>query len=171
MEEDKTQSKWIIAIISIIVVLILIFVAIYISGLDNEPEDIYPEDMVKITFEQTDGSSISFHCDVADDSEERQQGLMNVDYLDPKTGMLFIFESPREVAFWMKDTLIPLDIIFINETGYVLNVREAYPEPDTPDYLLVKYQSAGPVIWVVEINQGICAAQDIGPGSYFEIED
>ena len=166
MEEEKSQSKWIIAIISITIIIALIFLAIYING-SNEP---YPDGMVQVTFEQTDGSSVSFFCDVADDSLERQQGLMNVESLDPGTGMLFIFESPIEASFWMKDTLIPLDIIFINETGYVVNVLEADPEPGVPDSLLTRYESLEPVIWVVEIDQGICAAQGIGPGTRVVID-
>ena len=95
---------------------------------------------------------------------------MNRESLDNGTGMLFVFESPRTVSFWMKDTLIPLDIIFINETGYVVNIQEADPEPGVIDALLTRYPSDGPVLYVLEINQGISAAEGIVPGTYVDLE-
>ena len=117
-----------------------------------------------------DSGNITFKCDLANTSEERQIGLMNRESMEQDEGMVFVFDSPLEVSFWMKDTLIPLDIIFINETGHIVNIAEAAPEPDVSDSLLTRYPSDGPILWVVEINQGICAAEGIVPGTYIEID-
>ncbi len=161
---EEKSVPW--AIMAVIIVIVIIFATIYF----NLPGEETPDNIATVTFE-TDGEEIIFNCDVADNYTERQQGLMNVESLDPGNGMLFVFESPIEASFWMKDTLIPLDIIFVNETGYVVNIEEAEPEPDVPDALLTRYESLEPVIWVVEINQGICATRGIGPGSHVTIDD
>jgi len=130
-----------------------------------DQNDIFPS----ATFVLPDGN-MTFFCEIADTIEERQEGLMNRESLDNNTGMLFVFDSSLNVEFWMKNTLIPLDIIFINETGHVVNVEEAYPEPDTPDNLLERYESNGPILWVLEINQGICAENEIGPGTFVKLK-
>ena len=67
-----------------------------------------------------------FSVELARTPEERARGLMFREYLDADKGMLFIFENEGEHAFWMKNTLIPLDIIWINSTGSVVFIS-----PDT----------------------------------------
>lgn len=66
---------------------------------------------------------------IAQTEEEKEQGLQNVESLKPNEGMLFDYseELPTELSFWMKDTLVPLDIIFINEKGIVIQVSEGKP--------------------------------------------
>ncbi len=174
MEEEKVFGKGHIFII--IIVSILIFAAIALSMSQILHNDLNTSDLpqnntyeANATFVLPSGN-ISFNCELADTSEERQEGLMNRESLDNDTGMLFVFESPTTVSFWMKDTLIPLDIIFINATGYVVNIEEAYPEPGVNDNLLTRYPSDGPVLYVLEINQGICAEEGIVPGTYVELE-
>ncbi len=108
---------------------------------------------------------ISFRCEVADTYSERNQGLMYREELEPDRGMLFVFEEPRVVSFWMKNTLIPLDIIFMDANGTVLNVAEADPQPGVSDNDLIRYTSDGQAKYVLEINQGLSAANDIGPGT------
>ena len=112
----------------------------------------------------------TFRCEVADTYEERRTGLMDRESLENDAGMLFVFDAPRSVSFWMKDTLIPLDIIFINQTGHVVNIEEADPEPGVSDAFLTHYPSDGPVLWVLEINQGICATEGIVPGTYVDLQ-
>ena len=173
MEEDKSLNDKHIFIITIVVIIILAIIALSMSQiLDNEPEIIIPQNNTyeaNATFVLPSGNLI-FGCELADTYEERQEGLMNRESLDNNTGMLFVFESSHTVSFWMKNTLIPLDIIFINETGYVVNIEEADPEPGVIDALLTRYSSDGPVLYVLEINQGISAAEGIVPGTYVELE-
>ncbi len=72
---------------------------------------------------------------VAKTEDERETGLMNVTQLPPHTGMVFVFDHDAPVEFWMKDTLIPLDMVFVSPKGIVRDVFEDVPSttPSTPD--------------------------------------
>ncbi len=178
MEEDKPIGTKHIFIIIIVIILILAAITIGVSQILHNDLDI--PDIVLVPPQNTTyeanatfvlpSGNLTFNCELADTTEERQEGLMNRESLDNDTGMLFVFESPITVSFWMKDTLIPLDIIFINATGYVVNIEEADPEPGINDALLTRYPSNGPVLYVLEINQGISAAEGIVPGSLVLME-
>ncbi|WBU59015.1 DUF192 domain-containing protein [Paracoccus albus] len=75
----------------------------------------------------------SIRLEIADDPQERAQGLMNREGLAPMTGMLFIYESPRPASFWMKNTLIPLDMIFMDAQGVIRHIHpSAKPGDLTP---------------------------------------
>ena len=91
---------------------------------------------------------------IAQTEEEKEQGLQGVESLEPDEGMLFDYseELPTELSFWMKDTLIPLDIIFINEKGIVIQVSEG--EPLSEEAIVCSGQ---PIMAVLELlqNSGI----------------
>lgn len=78
--------------------------------------------------------------------EEKEKGLQGVSNLPEDQGMLFFFEEPQEVSMWMKDTLIPLDIIFINEDNEVVKVAQGEPNDETPIV-------AQDTLYVLEINK------------------
>lgn len=102
----------------------------------------------------------SFAVEVADDAAERGQGLMFRESLDLGAGMLFVYESPRQAKFWMKNTLIPLDMIFADMTGTVTRVHSnAVPEDLTP------IDGGAGVGFVLEINGGLAAKLGITPGA------
>lgn len=89
-------------------------------------------------------------------SEEKAKGLMGVKKLADDEGMLFYFDNPQKVSFWMKDTEIPLDIIFINEDEEVISVAKGKPHDETP---LIEND----VKWVLELNanSGVRKGDDV----------
>ena len=101
-----------------------------------------------------------FAVEVADDPAERATGLMNRPGLASSAGMLFVYETPQHARFWMRDTLIPLDMIFADQTGLVTRVHEnAIPLDETGI-------DGGPEVkLVLEINGGLARALGIGPGA------
>lgn len=102
----------------------------------------------------------SFRVEIADDAAERSQGLMHRDHLDRTQGMLFVYETPQQVAFWMRNTLIPLDMLFIGPDGVVTGVHaNAKPLDETP------IPGGDGVLGVLEINGGMAATLGIGPGT------
>lgn len=86
---------------------------------------------------------------VAQTEEEKTKGLQDVEELDDDEGMLFVYDEPQQVVFWMKDTTIPLDIIFINDDFEVISVRQGTPmsedliAEDNALYVLEVLQNSG----------------------------
>jgi len=96
---------------------------------------------------------------IAADDESRERGLMYVHELPPDRGMLFIFERPHALAFWMKDTYLSLDLIFIDPAGRVLNVAaNAIPRSLEP------IRSEGDAIAVLEVLGGTARTIGLKPG-------
>ena len=91
-----------------------------------------------------------FAVELADDDAERAQGLMHRDSMERFSGMLFVYDAPQKVAFWMKNTLISLDILYFTAQGQLLNLHENAVPGD-----LALLRSSGPVQYVLEINAGL----------------
>lgn len=101
-----------------------------------------------------------FRVEVVDDAAERAQGLMHRDHLAQSAGMLFVYPRPQMAAFWMRNTLIPLDMVFFDATGQVVKVHAgAVPGDETP------ISSDQPVRYVLEINAGLAERIGIAPGA------
>lgn len=106
-----------------------------------------------------DWGQANFAVSVADDDASRSQGLMNVPEMPRMAGMLFVYEAPQRATFWMRNTLIPLDMIFASPEGEVLRVHEnAVPLDETT------IDGGTGVKYVLEINGGMAARLGIGPG-------
>jgi hypothetical protein len=107
-----------------------------------------------------DWGSARFTVEVADDAAERAQGLMNRPSMPRSAGMLFLYEAPQRATFWMRNTLIPLDMIFMDPTGTVTRIHEnAVPLDETTI-------DGGPGVQaVLEINGGLARAVGIDVGS------
>ncbi|MFB6190661.1 MAG: DUF192 domain-containing protein [Candidatus Nanohaloarchaea archaeon] len=118
----------------------------------------------------TGSGNVTLTLEVADSPEEWERGLMERQRLAENHGMLFVFPGERRRVFWMKNTYIPLDIIFIDAHGQVINVEQATPEPGVPEDELTLYRSDAPAKYVVEVNQGFAEKNGIGPGSQFSFQ-
>ncbi|SPJ22458.1 DUF192 domain-containing protein [Palleronia abyssalis] len=101
-----------------------------------------------------------FAVEVADDPAERAQGLMFVEDMPTMEGMLFIYERSQPASFWMRNTLIPLDMLFLDQTGTVTRIHEnAVPLDETP------IPGGDSVRAVLEINGGMAARLGIDEGT------
>jgi hypothetical protein len=101
-----------------------------------------------------------FTVEIADDSEERARGLMFVEDLPASAGMLFVYDRPGPQSFWMKNTLIPLDMLFIRPDGVVQHVHDnAVPGDLTP------ITGGDGVLAVLEINGGLTGQLGIEAGA------
>jgi len=104
-----------------------------------------------------------FQVEVAATDTSRERGLMFRKSLGPAEGMLFDFKSPQEVAFWMKNTLIPLDMLFVAPDGRIIAIaRQAPPMSEAP------IPSGGAVLGVVELRGGRAAEIGAQPGDQVE---
>ena len=109
---------------------------------------------------------IIINVQIADDNEERMKGLMFIEKLDENGGMLFIFEKEDYQAFWMKNTLIPLDMIFINDELQIVDIKNA--SPCKQDSCSI-YTSNQPARYVLEINGGFAMKNSINEGDKITI--
>jgi uncharacterized membrane protein (UPF0127 family) len=100
-----------------------------------------------------------FTVEIADTEAAREKGLMYRKSLPPGQGMLFDFHSDQPVRFWMKNTYIPLDMIFIRSDGRILNLAE-----NTTPMSENEMPSAGPVQAVLEVRGGTARKLGIAPG-------
>ena len=110
-----------------------------------------------------DFGTARFNVEIADDATERAQGLMFVEEMGTLEGMLFIYEAPRRATFWMRNTLIPLDMLFAGPDGTILSIHtNAIPGDETTI-------DGGPgVLAVLEINGGLADRFGMQPGDVLE---
>lgn len=108
---------------------------------------------------ETKGGEVSIRVEIADDEMERSAGLMYRNYLPDDRGMLFVFPQQRDVGFWMKNTPLPLDLIFIDKNGVVQGIRQGVPFSEaaiTPGV---------PVQYVLELKRGTAERLGITEGA------
>lgn len=107
-----------------------------------------------------DWGQARFTVELADDAGERSQGLMHRDSMARSAGMLFAYDTPQYVAFWMRNTLIPLDMVFMDAAGVVQKVHEnAIPLDET------SIEGGEDIQYVLEINGGLAGRLGIGAGT------
>ena len=98
-------------------------------------------------------------AEVAQSPDERATGLMFRQSMPPNQGMLFVFDQAEQQCFWMKNTLIPLDVAFVADDGTVINIEHMKPQT------LDNHCSAKPVRLVLEMNEGWFARKGVSAGS------
>jgi uncharacterized membrane protein (UPF0127 family) len=103
-----------------------------------------------------------FTVDIAATPQQQETGLMFVKHLAPDWGMIFPYDPPQPVAFWMHNTLIPLDMVFIRADGTIARIATAKALDDTP------VPSGEPIAAVLEIAGGRAAQLGIVPGDKVE---
>jgi uncharacterized membrane protein (UPF0127 family) len=98
-------------------------------------------------------------AEVAADFGSRAQGLMYREEMPSNAGMLFIFDEPGDQCMWMKNTLIPLSVAFMDDAGTIINIEDMAPQT------LDSHCARRPARYALEVNRGWFAARGIKPGS------
>lgn len=105
-------------------------------------------------------TQLRFHVEVVDTEAGREKGLMFVKSLPKFSGMLFEYDTAQPVAFWMRNTLIPLDILFFDDAGKLTRIKEeAQPMDETP------VVGGDRIRYVLEINGGLAKTLGIDVGA------
>ena len=97
--------------------------------------------------------------EVAANDPQREQGLMFRDKMAANAGMVFVFDQPNQQCMWMKNTLLPLSVAFIDEEGTIVNIEDMQPQT------LNSHCSKKPVLYALEMNLGWFKQRHIKPGA------
>ena len=152
-----------------IVLLLLILLAL--AGCDGgsaggEPTGKAPaSDLRTVTLDASGGEEVEVQVEIADTDPERQRGLMGRTALPEDQGMLFVFGGEQELSFWMKNTLIPLSIAYIDSQGRIVDIQDMKPLDDDPPH----YVSAEPARYALEVNQGFFEERGVEVGDSAEL--
>jgi uncharacterized membrane protein (UPF0127 family) len=134
------------------------------AGTPSPPRDPFPT-LPRAEIEIVTASAVHrFDVWIAADERSRQRGLMFVRELAPDRGMLFLFDRAENAAFWMKDTYLSLDLVFIDQAGVVVNIA-----PAARPFSLDPIPSRGPVIAVLEVIAGTASRIDLAPGDQVKL--
>ena len=115
-----------------------------------------------LTLTADDGSKHQFDIYLATNYEQQRRGLMFVRSMPATTGMLFVYDEPGIRSMWMKNTYIPLDMVYARADGSVSSVIH-----DTQPLSLTSQRSVEPVVYVLELNAGTARRLQIGKRSRF----
>ena len=173
MNKNKTKSKrkdiknkqLLISLAVIIIIIIIVFfwnLVVYDKG-KNSIHGIKARSALgqgQVTFISPDSSQReTILVEIADDDYSRANGLMFREDLPESQGMLFIFEEEKQQFFWMKNTPVSLDMIFVNKGNKVVNIQK-YTLP----YSTRSYGSDGPALYVIEVVAGYSDKYGIDTG-------
>lgn len=133
------------------------------TPLEKSPVNAPPEfayDDALLSFQKADGEAVSsISVEIVDTDEERTRGMMGRTKLQQHEGMLFIFDSEEVRSFWMVNTAIPLDIIFVGTDRRIVKIHH-YAVPYSETSLVSEF----PAQFVVEVNAGYCKRNGIQEG-------
>lgn len=159
MKKNKSINTFLFVIVAIIFVIVVVLVlSMFFSVYSNKSE---------LTHSQVIINDNIIWVEIAKTPEARSKGLMGREFLEIDEGMLFIFEEKRYHNFWMENMNFPIDIIWI-EDNQIIDISKNVPVPinklDIP-----LYRPLSEVNYVVEVNAGYTAANDIKTGDKVEI--
>ncbi len=120
-----------------------------------------------VTIDASGGGEVRVRVEIADDDFERARGLMYRTALAENRGMLFVYGAQQKLSFWMKNTLIPLSIAFMDAEGRIVDIQDMKPLDDDPP----SYVSAKPAQYALEVNQGFFEKRGVEVGDRAELPE
>ena len=156
LETIKSDYIWILFMNSKKVMLLLIFLVV-VTSCSNQNTVIIHNEIEKFRIK----------VEVANDFEEISKGLMFREFLDENNGMLFVFGNEDYHSFWMKNTLIPLDLIFISDEFEIVDIIYAEPCNEYPCSI---YRPVKPAKYVLEVNGNFTIKNNIKTGNKITIQ-
>jgi uncharacterized protein len=156
MKLKNLTKPYILALLLLISVVIFIVISPKLTEPANRSNILQNGSMINLYY-----GEVKINAEIASTYESREKGLMMRGELDESSGMLFVFESSSPRTFWMKDTLIPLDIIFLDENLKVINISEN----TKPNQTTETYSSTQPALYVLEMNGGWSKKHNLKNGS------
>jgi uncharacterized membrane protein (UPF0127 family) len=164
------MARGLITVILTLVVLLATWVSAFAqsegaSGLEIPATGDKASPLPILTITTSVGERVPVEVEVADTDVERQMGLMGQTVLPENAGMLFVFEGEQTLSFWMRDTLIPLSIAYIDAEGRIVDIQGMQPLDDAPPH----YVSAEPAQYALEVNQGFFEEWGVDVGDTVEL--
>lgn len=150
-EAQKKDSKLLYILIAAAVILIAAFLLTQNQHSGKE----------QITIINSAGQEVHIYVEIADDWNEMERGLMYRESLPEDEGMLFIFPSSGNYPFWMKNTLIPLNAIYMDENGTIVDILQMEPCIADP---CPSYPPDADALYVLEVNKGFSERHGIREG-------
>ncbi|HET7479874.1 MAG TPA: DUF192 domain-containing protein [Rubrobacteraceae bacterium] len=120
-----------------------------------------------VTIDASGGEKVKIRVEIADTPAEQEKGLMFRKSLGKDRGMLFVFPDEQVRSFWMKNTLIPLSIAYIDSDGRIIDLQEMKALDDQPPH----YVSAGPARYALEANKGYFEEHGVKVGARAELPE
>ncbi len=123
---------------------------------------IFAEQTAKLPITQLTTGIYIIKAEVADNEPKREQGLMFREKMAVNEGMVFVFDSAAQVCMWMKNTVLPLSVAFLDDNGVIINIEDMKPQT------LDSHCGKKPVRYALEMNLGWFKQKNIKPGSVIE---
>lgn len=147
-------------VLAVVFGMVLLAGVVFNAPVLAQPQPTLPQSDLVI---QTAKGAQRFRVELADTDASRSRGMMFRTSMAPDAGMLFDFKQEQMASFWMRNTLLPLDMLFIKADGTILNIHQrAIPHDESG------INSTGPVRAVLEVNGGTVARLGIKPGDRVE---
>jgi uncharacterized membrane protein (UPF0127 family) len=130
------------------------------GGEPNGAETTTASELRTVTIDSSKGEEVEVRVEIANSPHEQARGLMGRTALAEDRGMLFVFPDEEMRSFWMRNTLIPLSIAFMDSEGHIVDLQDMKPLDDNPP----QYVSAEPARYALEVNRGFFEERGVEVG-------
>jgi uncharacterized protein len=150
-----------ILVVLIAIIISVLYLAAHTTDQTNNTKD---DNYTRVDFLHPGDTSDTVYVEVADNEQSQEKGLMFRTSLDYDKGMLFVFDHETRESFWMENTPLPLDMVFVDGNLNIIDINHN-ASPNSTDV----FTSSGPCKYVVEVNGGYCKEQNISIGDKIKI--